>query len=470
MTQLSAATLLRLPAAVQRPAFDPASLKAGIVHLGIGAFHRAHQAVFTEDAIAARGGDWGIVGASLRHGDVPDALASQDCLYTVENLAETPRYRVMGILRGALFAPRDQARLRAVLASGDIHAVTLTVSEKGYCLDGNGRLDFSHPDMAHDLAAPEAPRSAIGWLVLGLQGRRRGGCGPLTIVSCDNLQSNGEKLGRAVLDLADRLRPGLAAWISANTAFPSTLVDCIVPAADDRHRARVTAALDVRDAASVQREAFAQWVIEDRFAGPLPAWQAAGAEVVDDLARHQRLKLHVLNTAHSALAYLGLPRGHEFVRQAIADPELLHELDAMMDEEIGPALAPLDVTSYWRKVKTRFRNPMVDHRLAQISEDGSLKLPQRLFPLLVANAREGRAITRMATLVQAWLVFMARTPSRDPASAILADWARAGADIGRALDDPRLFPAPFREDLRLRQAILALQKRGGLKATALTEE
>jgi fructuronate reductase len=453
MTQLSAATLPRLPATVQRPAFDPASLRASIVHLGIGAFHRAHQAVFTEDAIAARGGDWGIVGASLRHADVPDTIASQDCLYTVEKLAETPRYRVMGVLRGALFAPRDQARLRALLASRDTHAVTLTVSEKGYCLDGNGRLDLSHPDVVHDLAAPEAPRSAIGWLVLGLEYRRRGGCGPVTIVSCDNLQSNGEKLGRAVLDFADRLRPGLAAWISANTAFPSTLVDCIVPAADDRHRARVTAALNMRDAASVQREAFAQWVIEDRFAGPLPAWQAAGAEVVDDLSRHQRLKLHVLNAAHSALAYLGLPRGHEFVRQAIADPELLQGLDAMMDEEIGPALAPLDVASYWRKVKERFRNPMVDHRLAQISEDGSLKLPQRLFPLLIANAREGRAITRMAALVQAWLLFMARTPSRDPGNAILSDWAHAGADIGRALDDPRLFPAPFRDDLRLRRAI-----------------
>lgn len=461
MRQLNAATLPRLPAAVKRPAFDPPSLKPGIVHLGIGAFHRAHQAVFTEDAIAAQGGNWGIVGASLRHAGAPDAISAQDGLYTVETLAETPCYRVMGVLREALFAPRDQARLRAVLASHDVHAVTLTVSEKGYCLDGNGRLDFSHPDIAHDLSEPEAPRSAIGWLVLALEERRRGGRGPVTIVSCDNLQSNGDKLGRAVMALADRVRPGLGPWISANTAFPSTLVDCIVPAADDRHRARVAAALGLRDAAGVQREAFAQWVIEDRFAGPLPAWAAVGAEIVDDLTHHQRLKLHVLNTAHSALAYWGLPRGHEFVRQAIADPELLQELDAMMDEEIGPALAPLDVASYWGTVKGRFRNPMMDHRLAQISEDGSLKLPQRLFPLLIANAREGRTITRMAALVRAWLVFMARTPSRDPANAILSDWARAGADIGRALEDPRLFPAPFRDDLRLRQAIPALKMSHG---------
>jgi len=455
MTQsLSEAALGRLPAAVERPAFDSAALKPGIVHLGIGAFHRAHQAVFTEDTIAAEGGDWGIIGASLRHADVPDALSAQDGLYTVETLGDTPRYRVMGVLRQALFAPREHAQLRAALASPATHAITLTLSEKGYCLDGTGGLDFSHPDIVHDFSAPDLPRSAIGWLVLGLEQRRREGSGPVTILSCDNLQSNGEKLGRAVAALADRLRPGLAPWMSANTAFPSTLVDCIVPAADEKHRARVQAALGMRDVASVQREEFAQWVIEDKFAGPLPAWGTVGAEIVGDLSRHQRLKLHVLNTAHSALAYLGLPRGHEFVRQAITDPELLQDLDAMMAEEIGPALAPLDVAAYWRTVKARFRNPMIDHRLAQISEDGSLKLPQRLFPLLIANAREGRAFARMAGIVRAWLIFMARAPSRDPANDVLSDWARAGADIGHALDDPRLFPAPFRDDPRLRQAIL----------------
>jgi fructuronate reductase len=454
VTRLRDATLARLPAAVERPAFDPAALKPGIVHLGIGAFHRAHQAVFTEDAIAAKAGDWGIIGASLKHPGVPDALSVQDGLYTVETLGEKPGYRVIGVMKEALFAPRDHTRLLAALASAATHAVTLTLSEKGYCLNSTGTLDFSHSDIAHDLTAPETPHSAIGWLVKGLEQRRLDGSGPVTILSCDNLQSNGEKLGGAVTSLADRLKPGLAAWISAYAAFPSTLVDCIVPAADDRHRARVRAALEMDDAASVQREEFSQWVIEDRFAGPLPAWRDAGADIVHDLGGYQRLKLHVLNTAHSALAYRGLPRGHEFVRQAIADSELRQGLDAMMEEEIGPALAPLNVADYWRTVKTRFENPMVDHRLAQIAEDGSLKLPQRLFPLLIANAREGRALARMASLVGDWLAFMARTPSRDPADDILAVWARAGADPGQALDNPDLFPAPFRDDLRLREAIL----------------
>ena len=453
--RLNAAALARLPDNVRRPAFDPARLACGIVHLGIGAFHRAHQAVFTEDAIEKSGGDWGIVGASLQHADVPDALSRQDCLYTVESLGAAARYRVMGVIRQALFAPRDHAALLAALSSPATHAVTLTVSEKGYCLAADGSLDFSHPDIMADLATPDAPRSAIGWLALALKARRDNGAGPLTILSCDNLQSNGEKLAVAVTDLADRQQAGLAHRIAANAAFPLTLVDSIVPAADVAHRARVAAALGMSDEASVQREDFAQWVIQDRFAGPLPAWGAAGAEIVPDITGYQRLKLHVLNTAHSALAYLGLPRGHVYVRQAIADPELLRFLDEMMLREIAPALAPLEVAGYWRGVKARFENPMIDHRLAQIAEDGSLKLPQRLFPMLEANARAGRDIARMTAIVRAWLEMMA-TPARprDPANDWLRDWAWAGGDRAKALDNAALFPDAFRSDARLRSAIL----------------
>jgi len=194
-------------------------------------------------------------------------------------------------------------------------------------------------------------------------------------------------------------------------------------------------------------------VIEDQFAGPLPAWGKAGAEIVADIASYQRLKLHVLNATHSALAYLGLPRGRQFVREAIADPELLAFLEDMVTGEIAPALEALDVMAYWRTVKKRFENPMIDHRLAQIAEDGSLKLPQRLFPLLEANLKTGRAIGRMAQVVRAWLDLMATRPSHDPANTWLAEWAKAGADKTRALDNPALFPDMFRSDARLRAAI-----------------
>ena len=452
--RLDARVLTRLPQDVLRPAFDPADLKCGIVHLGIGAFHRAHQAVFTEDAIARQGGNWGIVGASLQKPDVPDALAAQDCLYTVESLGAAASYRVMGVIRKALFAPRDRKPLLDALSAPTSHAVTLTLSEKGYCLGIDGLLDFAHPDIVADLAAPQSPRSAIGWLALALDERRKTGAGPLTILSCDNLGANGEKLGQAVKAFAGRAYHGLPSWIAANTTFPLTLVDCIVPASDAAHRARVRAALGVEDRASVQREEFSQWVIENRFAGPLPAWGAAGAEIVPDIADYQRLKLHVLNAAHSALAYLGLSRGHSYVRQAIADPQLLQFLEGLVAEEIAPVLAPLDGAGYWRTVKTRFANPMIDHRLGQIAEDGSLKLPQRLFPLLEANVRSGAGVARMARIVRAWLDLMATHPSRDPANDWFADWAKSGADKAAALDNPVLFPDIFRSDQRLRDLIL----------------
>jgi fructuronate reductase len=458
MNRLTAASLAGLPAGIRRPDYDRARLKPGIVHLGIGAFHRAHQAVFTEDAIRMAGGaessNWGIIGASLQKPDMPDALTAQDGLYTVETLDDTAFYRVMGVLQKALFAPRDAAQLQDALASPATHAVTLTVSEKGYCLNAQGELDLAHPDIAADLATPDAPRSAIGWLALGLHARCRNGAGPVSVISCDNLQSNGVKLEAAVRSFAERAFPELNKWLSANTAFPLTLVDCIVPAASQAHQGRVAEALGLEDGASVQREPFAQWVIQNRFAGPLPAWGKVGAEIVTDVDAYQRIKLHVLNTAHSALAYLGLPRGHVFVRQAIADPNLRGVLETLMRDEIAPALAPLDVAAYWKTVVRRFENPMIDHRLAQIAEDGSLKLPQRLFPMLVDNARAGRPIGAMTGIVRAWLSLMATAPSRDPANGWFADWAKAGADKEAALANPALFPAAFRENATLRAAIL----------------
>ncbi len=453
--RLSDAALAALPAEVRHPDYDRAALKPGILHLGIGAFHRAHQAVFTEDAIRKAGGNWGIIGASLQRPDVPDALAAQDCLYTVETLGAAASHRVMGVMKAALFAPRDAQALRAALAAPAIHAVTLTLSEKGYCLDGRGDLDLAHPDIAADLAAPQAPRSAMGWLALGLELRRKAGSGPVTIISCDNLQSNGARLEGAVRTFAARVFPQLDAWLEANTAFPLTLVDCIVPAASDAHRARVATALGLQDAASVQREPFAQWVIQDKFAGPLPPWGEVGAQIVEDVDAYQRIKLHVLNTAHSALAYLGIPRGHVFVRQAIADSDLRNHLDVLIAQEIAPALHPLDVAAYWKTVVARFENPMVDHRLGQIAEDGSLKLPQRLFPMLLHNAGRGMPIAAMAGIVRAWLMLMAKPDRpRDPHADWFTRWASAGADLGTALDNDAIFPAAFRNDARLRTAIL----------------
>jgi fructuronate reductase len=434
--RLSLQALARLPPAVRRPDYTFRSLSIGIVHLGIGAFHRAHQAMYTEDALRSAGGDWGILGASLRHADVPRALAAQQQLYTVETLAEVPTYRVVAAIRASLTATTQREQLLAALSSPRTHIVTLTVTEKGYCLGTNGELDLSHADIAHDLEHPAAPFSAIGWLAAALEERYRSHRCPLTVISCDNLQSNGVKLRRAVNTFVERSRPEMLPWLEANAAYPQTVVDCIVPAPTDVSRARVLQACGIEDLACVQREPYSQWVIEDRFAGPRPAWEASGVQIVADVTDYARLKLHVLNTCHSALAYLGLPRGHTFVREAMADPELAQFLETLVLNEVTPALAPLVVQDYWKSVRSRFANQHIDHRLSQIAQDGAQKLAERVFPLMAANAASGAPVYGLARIVRGWLA-LTRT------------------DLHQAFTDSAILPPAISANTLLRGAITA---------------
>jgi len=452
MARLGFASLGSIPRAVRRPRYDVAKLGVGIVHLGLGAFHRAHQAVFTEDAIERSGGDWGIAGVSLRHAAISDVMTQQDCLYTIEMLDDAPSYRVVGAIRRALAASRSRDQILALLSAPTTRAVTLTITEKGYCLGADGQLDFAHADIVHDLASPQSPRSAIGWLALGLRMRAQRGASPLTVLSCDNLPANGVKLGNAVRAYADR---ALERTHGIDAGFPQTMVDCIVPATDDGSRRRVREVLGLEDMASVEREPFAQWVIENRFVGPLPDWAGAGAEIVDDVAGYERLKLHVLNACHSALAYLGLARGFRFVHEAIADAELSRFVDEMVMTEVAPALAPLPVADYWRGVGKRLANPMLAHRLAQIAEDGSVKLNARIVPTLVGNIRANRPVVKLAAVVRAWMDFVRAPAIKDPRAARFAAWVAAGASREALLDDPAVFPDVFRTDRVLRNALLA---------------
>jgi fructuronate reductase len=232
------------------------------------------------------------------------------------------------------------------------------------------------------------------------------------------------------------------------------MVDCIVPATSPESRARIEAALGLSDQACVSREAFAQWVIEDRFAGPKPAWQRAGAEFVADVVPYERLKLHVLNAAHSALAYLGLKHGQDFIRQAIADPHLGAFVDALMAEEVAPALPELPVAEYWRTCRARFANPRLDHRLVQVGEDGSSKLAQRIFPLLIANARAGRPTARLAAVVRAWLDLAGQGRVGDPQGGRLQSWAGSGCAPDEILGDPALFPDAFRTEPAVHRTLI----------------
>jgi fructuronate reductase len=429
--RLALDTLGQVPPVVRHPAYDPRDVVCGVVHLGVGGFHRAHQAVFLDDAIGAGDRRWGIIGVSMRKPDVADALSGQDGLYTVETLDTQPAWRVIGALRQTRTLPLVPESVMADVAAPTTHLVTLTVTEKGYCLAGE-MLDFAHPDIVHDLASPDSPRSAAGVLCAGLARRRAEGAGPLTVISCDNLLDNGPRLRGSVLALADRRDADLARWIADAIAFPDTMVDCIVPASTPDSRARTNAVLGLADHASVQREAYVEWVIENRFAGPVPDWRSLGVILTDDVGTARRLKLHVLNAAHSALAYLGQERGHTLVREAIADPQLAAALDALMRDEIGPALPELTVADYWHRTRARFANPAIDHRLDQIAQDGGFKLSQRLYPLMIANHRAGRPIAGTVSVVQAFL--RAHRPADTEALS-------------------RLFPAQVWSDPELRRAL-----------------
>jgi len=430
--RLSLQTLGRLPGAVQGPSYDVAAARIGVVHLGIGAFHRAHQAVYLDDRIAAGETDWAICGASLRSADTAQALAPQDGLYTAAiRSGAGDRLRVIGSVREILVAPDDPEALLARMSDPATRIVSLTVTEKGYCHDpATGTLNEDHPDIRADLATPQRPRSAPGYLVEALRRRRAAGTPPFTVLCCDNLPANGRTVARVIARLAGLADPDLGRWVEAEVACPSTMVDRIVPATTDADRALVAARLGLEDAWPVMTEPFTQWVIEDRFSAGRPRLEEAGAELVGDVAPYELMKLRLLNGSHSTLAYLGYLAGHETVADAIADPPFAALIRGLMDHEITPTLAVppgADLAGYKASLLERLANPALKHRTWQIAMDGSQKLPQRLLGTIRDRLRAGAPIGRLALAVAGWMRYVAGTDEqgrpidlRDPLSERLA--------------------------------------------------
>ena len=431
--------LAALPAAVARPGYRRDALTDGIVHLGVGAFQRGHLAAVNDAAAAATGDlSWGISGVSLRSPDTRDALEPQQGLYTLALRDADPAtgqirdaLQVIGCLSGVLVAPDDPAVVLERIAAPATRIVSLTVTEKGYCHDpATGELQAGHPDIVHDLAHPSAPRSAVGFLVHGLALRHARGLAPLTLLSLDNLPSNGHVLRGLVLDLAQGVDAGLAQWIAAGCRFPCSMVDRIVPRTTDADRARIAVALGVTDAWPVVAEPFLEWVVEDDFAAGRPDWARGGARFVVDAKPFETLKLRMVNGAHSALAYLGAVAGFETVDAAMAEPALHGYLDRMLRDEVQPTLPPLpglDVDGYCARLLDRFANPALAHKTAQIAMDGSQKLPQRLLGTLRDRLAAGAPIEGLALAVAAWLHYLRgmdeagrRYPIQDPLAAELA--------------------------------------------------
>lgn len=411
MRRLSLDTLAALPAAVAKPAYDPRTIGVGIVHLGIGAFHRAQTAVFSDDALALDQGNWGICGVSLRAAEVRDRLSPQDGIYTaVEKSTAGIRRRIIGSVREVLFLGDQREQVETRLAAAETRIVSLTITEKGYCHDpATGKLNLRHPDVVHDLAHPERAQSAVGLIVSALDARRRSHGGALTVLCCDNLPHNGTLVRGLVLVFAEARDPVLARWIEDHASFPSTMVDRIVPATTDADIADNDTALGMHDAAAVMHEPFKQWAIEDHFVAGRPRWEKAGAELVDDVAPFEAMKLRLLNGSHSAFAYLGFLAGHDFIYQVAAQPEFVAFMRRLMADEVVPTLTVprgLDVAAYQQTLVTRFVNPALPHRTQQIAMDGSQKLPQRLLGTVRDNLSAGRRIDMLALAVAGWMRYV----------------------------------------------------------------
>jgi fructuronate reductase len=382
-----------IPAAA-RPLVDPRDLTVGIVHLGLGAFHRAHQAVYTERAMSASGTtQWGICAAAQRSRTVLDELEPQDGLYTVVERGPTTGFRVFAPIRELLFAASQPDVLTSRIAAASTHVVTVTVTEKGYRHDPvTRRLDLTDEQIRAD-AAGRPPVTVVGQLVRAMQARHRNNVGPLTVVCCDNLTSNGATLRGLVDDFCSLLpvgdQPVLRSWIDDFVTFPSTVVDRITPATTRADRSEVGDYLGLDDEGAVITEPFSQWVLEDSFAAARPAWESAGAIFTSDVLPYESLKLRLLNGSHSALAYLGLLAGYEYVAEFVEVDGVAAFVRALMGEAAATVSAPssVDVDDYEQQLLRRFANPGLRHRLAQIAIDGSQKLP----PRLVATVRDARA-------------------------------------------------------------------------------
>jgi fructuronate reductase len=439
---------------VQLPGYERSAHEAGIVHLGLGSFHRTHQAVYTDDALAVDGGDWRIIGVCPNSSDVAEALNRQNGLYTLlERGPSETIARVICSIKHAIVAAQQPDDVMAAMTSAKTRVVTLTVTEKAYGIDRKtGSIDQTHMAVAHDLRNARRPVSILGLIVEALRRRRAEGAPPFTIVCCDNLPTNGALLRGGVLDFAEQVDVKLMNWIEANVAFPSSMVDRITPAPTVQTRLEAADRIGCEDQAAVETENFCQWVIEEKFAAGRPCWEAGGALFVDDVAPYERMKLRMMNGSHSMLAYAGFLCGHVFVRDVMADLSLA----ALVKRHISAAAATLepvpeiDLTDYKQILISRLANPSIAHETYQIAMDGTEKLPQRILEPAIHALEHNQPLRPFAFAVAVWMRYcLGRRDDgytyalQDPRASEIAAKTRAvdAKNLPKSLLGlPRLFP------------------------------
>ncbi|HJX43704.1 MAG TPA: mannitol dehydrogenase family protein [Geodermatophilus sp.] len=467
---LSDRTLPDLPPEVSAPTYDRAGLRPGIVHFGVGGFHRAHQAVYL-DELARRGHtDWGVVGVGLHSREIGEVLADQDGMWTVvERAADGDRATVVGALTRYLYAPDDPEAVLTALADEGTRVVTLTITGTGYRIDAHsGEFDADDPHVARDLEDPGTPETVFGYLVEALHRRRQAGRAPFTVLSCDNMQSNGSAARTAVVSFA-RLRDAddggdLAGWIDARVAFPSSMVDRITPTTTPEDRDAVAAATGVDDRWPVVTEPFRQWVVEDTFCNGRPPLEQVGVRFTDDVAPYETVKTRLLNAGHSAIAYLGYLAGHRTTDEVLADPVFRAFLTRLMAEEIGPHLPEIpgvDLAEYQATLIDRLANPRMADQLARLSRRGSSKIPNYLLPSVRAAMEAGTPHRLLCLAVAGWLRFLrghdyagAEVPIQGPRPDLVPLAQEAGGDAMPLLSERSVF-AEIGQDPRFAECVQA---------------
>ena len=433
-----------LPARVQQPRYDRQQLRSRIVHFGFGAFHRAHQALLTNRVLNEKGGDWGICEISLFSGDVlMSQLRAQDHLFTVlEKGAGGNQAIVVGAVHECLNAKLDSlAAIIEKFCEPQVAIVSLTITEKGYCIDpATGKLDMHNTRILHDLENPTEPHSAPGILVEALHRRRERGLPPFTVLSCDNIPDNGHVVKNAVLGMAQKRSAELAGWIDAHVSFPGTMVDRIVPAATETSLAEITQELGVDDPCAISCEPFIQWVVEDNFVAGRPEWEAAGVQMVKDVLPWEQMKLRMLNGSHSFLAYLGYLAGYAHINECMEDASFREAARRVMLNEQAPTLriTDVDLTAYADSLIDRFANPALQHRTWQIAMDGSQKLPQRMLDGIRVHLERKSAWPLLALGVAGWIRYVSGTDERgdaidvrDPLSDKIQSLVKASSEAER---------------------------------------
>ncbi len=447
--KLSSAALTHLPPGVTGPAYQRSDLSAGIVHIGVGNFHRAHQAVYLDDLFnAGADHDWAIVGAGVREADIAmrEKLAEQDWLTTVvEQEAHATSARVTGAMIDFV-KPFDAASTLALLARPAIRIVSLTVTEGGYYISpATQKFDPTHPDIVHDARHPDAPTTAFGLIVAGLRRRREAGVAPFTVMSCDNIPGNGHVTENAVAGLAELVDPELAQWIRAHVAFPNSMVDRITPATTDRERTILRDRYGLDDNWPVFCEEFRQWVVEDKFPAGRPALEKVGVTFTADVAPYELMKIRILNGGHAAIAYpAGLLDIH-FAHEAMEDQQISAFLATLTSRETIPVVPPppkVDLEAYRKKVAERFANPKIGDTISRLCFDGSNRQPKFVLPTVRDRLKAGASVRGLALVSALWCRYCyGETESGKPIPPNDPNWERLQAAAKPARQNPAAFLA-----------------------------